>query len=107
MSSGVRAMHHSRHGSRPVVVSAGRGHGVNRAPGTTACADRAMGTDVAAMLTPPLYQYAYDEGLGTVYTAHYRPSEGRVTYHWPGESWEQSFAGFAPGSRAVLLGREV
>ncbi|WP_412566799.1 alpha/beta hydrolase [Streptomyces europaeiscabiei] len=42
MSSGVRAVHHSRHGSRPVVVSAGRGHGVNRAPGTTACADRAM-----------------------------------------------------------------
>ncbi|MFM9693363.1 C45 family autoproteolytic acyltransferase/hydolase [Streptomyces europaeiscabiei] len=66
---------------------------------------RATGIDVAAMLKPPLYQYAYDEGLGTVYTAHYRPSEGRVTYHWPGESWEQSFAGFAPGSRTVLLGR--
>ncbi|WP_327342010.1 carcinine hydrolase/isopenicillin-N N-acyltransferase family protein [Streptomyces europaeiscabiei] len=66
---------------------------------------RATGTDVAAMLKPPLYQYAYDEGLGTVYTAHYRPSEGRVTYHWPGASWEQSFAGFAAGSRTVLLGR--
>ncbi|GAA2251986.1 C45 family autoproteolytic acyltransferase/hydolase [Streptomyces atrovirens] len=66
---------------------------------------RAAGTDVAAMLEPPLYQYAYDEGLGTVYTAHYRPAEGRVTYHWPGETWEQSFTGFAPGSRVIALGR--
>ncbi|MFC8387728.1 MULTISPECIES: C45 family autoproteolytic acyltransferase/hydolase [unclassified Streptomyces] len=66
---------------------------------------RATGTDVAAMLEPPLYQYAYDEGLGTVYTAHYRPAEGRVTYHWPGETWEQSFTDFAPGSRVIALGQ--
>jgi predicted choloylglycine hydrolase len=66
---------------------------------------RAAGTDVAAMLKPPIYQSAYDEGLGTVYTADYRPSEGRVTYYWPGESWEQSFDGFAPGSRTVTIGQ--
>ncbi|GGZ37155.1 C45 family autoproteolytic acyltransferase/hydolase [Streptomyces poonensis] len=66
---------------------------------------RAMGTDVAAMLKPPLYQYAYDEWLGTVYTAHYRPSEGRVTYHWPAVSWEQSFDAFTPGSRTVTVGQ--
>ncbi|MEU1122873.1 C45 family peptidase [Streptomyces sp. NPDC005899] len=66
---------------------------------------RSAGTDVAAMLKPPLYQSAYDEGLGTVYTAHYRPSEGRVTYYWPGESWEQSFDGFAPGTRTVPIGQ--
>ncbi|WP_030861454.1 C45 family autoproteolytic acyltransferase/hydolase [Streptomyces sp. NRRL S-37] len=66
---------------------------------------RARGTDVAAMLEPPLYQYAYDEGLGTLYTAHYRPAEGRVTYHWPSETWEQSFDDFAPGSRTIPLGR--
>jgi predicted choloylglycine hydrolase len=65
---------------------------------------RASGADVAAMLKPPLYQFAYDEGLGTVYTADYRPSEGRVTYHWPEESWEQSFDAFTPGSRTVTLG---
>lgn len=65
---------------------------------------RAAGPDVAAMLKPPLYQYAYDEWLGTMYTAHYRPSEGRVTYYWPDESWEQSFAAFTPGSRTVALG---
>ncbi|MEH0548787.1 C45 family autoproteolytic acyltransferase/hydrolase [Streptomyces sp. B21-105] len=66
---------------------------------------RAAGTDVAAMLEPPLYQSAYEERLGTVYTARYRPSEGRVVYHWPGESWEQSFDAFAPGSRTVTIGR--
>lgn len=65
---------------------------------------RAAGTDVAAMLKPPLYQYGYDEGLGTVYTAHYQPSEGRVTYYWPGESWKQSFDDFAPGTRTVTIG---
>ncbi|MGW1817284.1 C45 family autoproteolytic acyltransferase/hydrolase [Streptomyces sp. NPDC002125] len=66
---------------------------------------RASGADdVEAMLRPPLYQYAYDEGLGTVYTAAYRPAEGRVTYIWPGERWEQSFEDFTPGSRTVTIG---
>ncbi|MGP2440610.1 C45 family autoproteolytic acyltransferase/hydolase [Streptomyces sp. JW3] len=65
---------------------------------------RAAGPDVAAMLRPPLYQEAYDQWLGTVYTAHYRPAEGRVTYHWPGAHWEQSFADFSQGERTVLLG---
>jgi predicted choloylglycine hydrolase len=65
---------------------------------------RAAGTDVAAMLKPPLYQYAFDAGMGTVYTAHYRPAEERVTYYWPGESWTQSFADFTVGSRQVTIG---
>ena len=65
---------------------------------------RANGDDVAAMLKPPLYQVRYDEGLGTVYTARYRPGEGRVTYYWPGDAWEQSFADFVPGTRTVTLG---
>ena len=66
---------------------------------------RAAGADVAAMLKPPLYQAADEEGAGTLYTAHYRPAEGRVTYYWPGESWQQSFGGFAPGSRTVPVCR--
>ncbi|MFB8757711.1 C45 family autoproteolytic acyltransferase/hydolase [Streptomyces nigra] len=65
---------------------------------------RATGPDVAAMLKSPLYQLAYDEGLGTVYTAHYRPAEGQVTYHWPDTSWPQSFATFTPGTRSMTLG---
>lgn len=64
---------------------------------------RAAGTDVAAMLRPPLYRSADEQGPGTLYTAHYRPAEGRVTYYWPGESWQQSFAAFVPGSRTVAL----
>jgi predicted choloylglycine hydrolase len=60
--------------------------------------------DVAVMLKPPLYQTVYDQGLGTVYTARYRPGEGTVTYYWPGEAWEQSFDCFTPDTRTVTLG---
>jgi predicted choloylglycine hydrolase len=67
---------------------------------------RAAGADdVAAMLKPPLYQSVDEQGSRTLYTAHYRPVEGRVTYYWPGESWQQSFGDFTPGSRTVTLGR--
>ncbi|GAA3137063.1 C45 family autoproteolytic acyltransferase/hydolase [Streptosporangium carneum] len=55
-------------------------------------------------LRPPLYQTDYDGWLGTLYTAAYRPAEGRVTYLWPGERWEQSFASFSPGVRSVRVG---
>ena len=68
---------------------------------------RAAGADVAAMLTPPIYQVRYDEGLGTVYTARYRPGDGRVTYYWPDQSWEQSFGEFAPGMRTVTLDQDA
>jgi predicted choloylglycine hydrolase len=65
---------------------------------------RAAGADVAAMLKPPLYRSVDEQGSTTLYTAHYRPVEGRVTYYWPGESWHQAFGEFAPGSRTVALG---
>lgn len=65
---------------------------------------RAAGADVAAMLRPPLYRFVDEQGSRTLYTARYRPVEGRVTYYWPGESWQQSFADFTPGSRTVTLG---
>ncbi|HEY9264632.1 MAG TPA: carcinine hydrolase/isopenicillin-N N-acyltransferase family protein, partial [Mycobacterium sp.] len=64
---------------------------------------RTTGTDVTAMLKPPLYRSLDEQGSGTLYTAHYRPAEGRVNYHWPGETWQQSFAAFAPGTRTVTL----
>jgi predicted choloylglycine hydrolase len=68
---------------------------------------RAAGADdVAAMLEPPLYRPVDEQGSRTLYTAHYRPIEGRVTYYWPGESWEQSFGDFTLGSRTVTLGRD-
>ncbi|WP_049578584.1 acyl-coenzyme A--6-aminopenicillanic acid acyl-transferase [Streptomyces sp. SBT349] len=61
---------------------------------------------VRALLRPPLHQADFENGLGTLYTAAYRPAEGSVTYHWPGqESWKQSFDGFSPGSRKVVVAR--
>ncbi|MBL7252922.1 C45 family autoproteolytic acyltransferase/hydolase [Paractinoplanes lichenicola] len=66
---------------------------------------RAAGTNVAAMLQPPLYRSVDEQGSRTLYTAHYRPADGRVTYYWPGDSWHQSFTDFTPGSRTVTLGR--
>ncbi|MBO1335071.1 acyl-coenzyme A--6-aminopenicillanic acid acyl-transferase [Streptomyces sp. VRA16 Mangrove soil] len=75
---------------------------------------RRPGTDVAAMLRPPLHKGTYEDGLGTVYTAHYEPGAGRVTYHWPGaESWRLGFedatgaagsGGFTGEERVVVLG---
>lgn len=58
---------------------------------------------VAALLRPPLYQTRYAEGMGTVYTADYRPGEGRVAYVWPAHRHEQSFATFTPGEWTVHL----
>ncbi len=46
-------------------------------------------------LLPPVYS-----GRGsypTLYTAVYRPAEGRVDYIWPGKRWCQSFADFRVG----------
>ncbi|MBO0804427.1 MAG: hypothetical protein J2P25_15295 [Nocardiopsaceae bacterium] len=64
---------------------------------------RASGADVSAMLRPPLYEARFSDGYGTLYTADYQPGKGRVTYHWPGESWEQSFDRYTPGSRTITL----
>lgn len=47
------------------------------------------------LLQPPLYS-----GRGsypTLYTAVYRPAEGRVNYIWPGKNWYQSFEDFRVG----------
>lgn len=61
---------------------------------------------VRALLNRPVYNTDYDSGLGTIYTAAYRPTEGRVDYIWPGGvRWPQSFAHFQPGARAVEVGR--
>jgi predicted choloylglycine hydrolase len=52
---------------------------------------------IAAFLEPPLHNTEYAAGFGTVYTAAYFPTEGRVEYRWPGKVWEQSFDGFREG----------
>lgn len=47
-----------------------------------------------AFLEPPLYNNAYTSGMGTLYTAAYFPTTGRVEYRWPGHTMAQSFDRF-------------
>ena len=56
-----------------------------------------------AFLRPPLFSAAYESGMGTLYTAVYRPTQGAVEYRWPELTWEQSFDRFDEGSRTVRL----
>ena len=48
-------------------------------------------TAISAFLRPPLYNTAYAEGFGTMYTAAYRPEEGIVDFIWPGSRWRRGF----------------
>lgn len=64
---------------------------------------RASGGDLSAMLRPPLYLARFDDDFGTLYTAYYQLKQRRVTYHWPGESWEQSFDRYTTRSRSITL----
>jgi predicted choloylglycine hydrolase len=48
-------------------------------------------TAISAFLQPPLYNTAYAEGFGTMYTAAYRPRDGVVDYVWPGSTWRRGF----------------
>ncbi len=58
---------------------------------------------VAEFLTPPLYNTAYDQGFGTMYTAVYRPGEGVADFVWPTSTWRRGFAS-PSGSCVVTLG---
>jgi predicted choloylglycine hydrolase len=61
---------------------------------------------VEAFLTPPLFSSNHAQGFGTIYTAAYRPLEGSVTLHWPGQApWRQSFRTFVEGQRRVCYDR--
>lgn len=60
---------------------------------------------IAAFLRPPLYSVAFDQGFGTLYTAAYRPAEGRLDMHWPGSTWHLSLDDFHPGERHIVIPR--
>jgi predicted choloylglycine hydrolase len=55
---------------------------------------------IAAFLEPPLHNTGYVHGFGTIYTAAYFPTEGRVEYRWPGFEWAQSFERFEESEHA-------
>jgi len=42
---------------------------------------------IATFLKPPLYSTQFARGFGTLYTAVYRPAEGLLELHWPGQVW--------------------
>jgi predicted choloylglycine hydrolase len=58
--------------------------------------DRVTPTRFAdAFLEPPLHNDNHASGMGTLYTAAYFPTKGRVEYRWPGHTMPQSFRRFA------------
>ena len=58
---------------------------------------------VAAFLRRPLYNTAYAQGFGTMYTAVYRPQIGVVDYRWPGSTWRRGFDS-PDGTHTATLG---
>lgn len=56
-----------------------------------------------AFLEPPLHTTAYHNGIGTIYTAVYRPAAGEVVLRWPGRTWRQSFGAFTEGHKHVAF----
>ncbi|MCZ4092459.1 C45 family autoproteolytic acyltransferase/hydolase [Sinorhizobium psoraleae] len=56
-------------------------------------------------LEPPLYSARGPSP--TLYTAVYRPAEGRVDYIWPGKRWPQGFDSFGTGEYTHHYGERV
>ena len=61
---------------------------------------------VAAFLRRPLYNTAYADGFGTMYTAAYRPELGVVDYVWPGSTWRRGFDS-PDGTHTATLGGDA
>jgi predicted choloylglycine hydrolase len=57
----------------------------------------------AAFLVPPLLDSAGLGHFGTLYTAVFHPTEGRVEHRWPGFIWPQTFDAFRPGEHTERL----
>ena len=56
---------------------------------------------VDAFLSEPLHTRDYASGFGTLYTAVYRPDQGRVEYRWPDASFVRTFD--SPDASVPLL----
>ncbi|WP_420316926.1 C45 family autoproteolytic acyltransferase/hydolase [Ekhidna sp.] len=59
-----------------------------------------------SFLKPPLHNPTFSGGLGTLYTAVYRPLDGMVQMHWPNDSLFQSFDDFTEGVKTVKFETE-
>ncbi|WP_424931767.1 C45 family autoproteolytic acyltransferase/hydolase [Amaricoccus macauensis] len=58
---------------------------------------------IGAFLRPPLYSTAFSIGFGTLYTAAYMPSEGRVQIRWPEHVWNKSFDNFTADYQVIKI----
>ncbi len=58
---------------------------------------------IGAFLKPPLYSTAFSLGFGTLYTAAYMPSEGRMQIHWPEHAWSKSFNAFSEDYLTIAI----
>jgi predicted choloylglycine hydrolase len=59
---------------------------------------------IRAFLEPPLYRDSFASGVGTLYTAAYRPAHGTAEYRWPGHSSMQSFERFIEQTHEARYG---
>lgn len=58
---------------------------------------------VARFLEPPVFSSRHELGLGTLYTAVYRPAARRVSYLWPTERWDVGFDESLAGSLEITF----
>lgn len=56
---------------------------------------------IATFLKPPLYSTQFTKGFGTLYTAVFKPSEGVMEIHWPGEIWTHHLTDTQASKRRV------
>jgi hypothetical protein len=58
----------------------------------------------AEFLRPPLYRTEYARGSGTLYTATYRPGEGRLSLRWPSRAAGFALDAFEEDDLIITLG---
>jgi len=58
---------------------------------------------IELFLRPPLYSKYYARSHGTLYTAVYRPSDGSVSWRWPGARRDADWDSYEPGTLSVDL----
>ena len=56
---------------------------------------------IGRFLRPPLFQFNYKRGCGTLYTAVYRPKQREVELVWPDLRWSLGLNNFHVGERIV------
>jgi predicted choloylglycine hydrolase len=56
---------------------------------------------IGRFLRPPVFQFEYRRGFGTLYTAVYRSQARSLELMWPDAAWQLVLDAFEPGERIV------